>query len=212
MRQHSATDRFLLHIDAAIRAVSGSVGATRRPSPGAEVSDSGIGESQRIRSSRLMRVNHCGEVCAQALYHGQSLTARTSRVSGGLQRAAMEETDHLAWCEKRLAELDSHVSYLNPIWYAGSFVMGMGAGLMGDRISLGFVAATEEEVCNHLDRHIEALPPEDQKSRRILEVMRADEARHAAEATDAGGARFPKPVRQLMAGVSALMTRSTYWI
>ncbi len=212
MRHHTAADRLLLHVDSAIRAVAGSVGSTKRLSPGDKLPDTGLGQEQRTRSARLMRVNHCGEVCAQALYHGQSLTAKTSRVSGSLQQAAAEETDHLAWCEKRLAELDSHVSYLNPLWYAGSFAMGIGAGLLGDRINLGFVAATEEEVCKHLDRHIAALPPEDEKSRRILEEMRADEARHAADATAAGGAKFPAPVRRLMQGVSALMTKSTYWI
>lgn len=205
-------DRFILHIDAALRTVSGNVRHGERPSPADGETEPGLDPQERELAANLMRVNHCGEVCAQALYHGQALTAKSSRVAGAMKQAASEETDHLAWCEKRLSELDSRVSYLNPVWYAGSFAMGALTGLLGDRINLGFVAATEEEVCRHLDDHLKKLPAGDTKSRRVLEQMRADEARHASTAIDSGGARFPAPVKRLMRGVSRLMTTTTYRI
>lgn len=159
-----------------------------------------------------MRVNHCGEVCAQALYNGQSLTARSSRTTAALDHAAVEETDHLSWCESRIRELDSHVSYLNPFWYAASFGLGAAAGLMGDRVNLGFVAATEENVCEHLEEHLSRLPAEDTRSRAILEQMLRDESGHEQTALELGGARFVPPVKRAMRVVSRLMTRSTYWV
>ena len=159
-----------------------------------------------------MRINHTGEVCAQALYSGQALTAKASRVSGAMRQAAEEENDHLAWCEQRIAELDSHVSYLNPFWYIASFATGAVGGWLGDKVSLGFVAATEEEVCHHLDSHLEKLPTNDEKSRKILAQMRIDEARHQTSALESGGLRFPRPIKQLMRFTSKLMTKPTYWI
>ena len=159
-----------------------------------------------------MRINHTGEVCAQALYQGQSLTAGSSKVAAQMEHAALEEVDHLNWCAERIHELDSHVSHLNPVWYAGSFVMGAAAGLAGDRINLGFVAATENLVKQHLDQHLEALPEADLRSKEILQQMREDEEKHEQQATQAGGANFPLPIKRVMKHVSALMTRTTYWI
>lgn len=208
----SPVDTLISHFDAALKTVSGTVGTTRRHSPARELAEPELTADERQHSARLMRVNHCGEVCAQALYHGQSLTAKSSRTASAMKAAADEETDHLSWCETRINELDSHVSYLNPLWYGTSFVMGAIAGLLGDKINLGFVAATEEEVCRHLDDHLEKLPWGDEKSRSVLTQMREDEARHATHAIEFGGAKFPRPVKLAMRGVSNLMTRTTYWI
>ena len=205
-------DRLITEFDSALRAITGSVGAGQRPTPAGNMQDADLTPAETALSASLMRVNHCGEVCAQALYRGQALTAKSGRVSNAMEQAAMEETDHLAWCEHRIRELDSHVSYLNPLWYGASFAMGALAGMMGDRVNLGFVAATEAEVCRHLDEHLERLPERDQRSREIVSQMREDEARHGANALEAGGTRFPALVLALMRGVSRLMTRTTYWI
>jgi ubiquinone biosynthesis monooxygenase Coq7 len=202
-------DTLITGFDQALRTSTGHIGMTHRPSPvachGELISD------EKTLAGRLMRVNHCGEVCAQALYHGQALTAKSGRVANAMREAAEEETDHLAWCEARLKELNTPVSKLNPLWYAGSFGMGAIAGLLGDKINLGFVAATEEQVCKHLDEHLERLPEHDARSRSILEAMRADEKRHEETAIKKGGARFPAPIKALMTGVSQTMTRSSYW-
>jgi ubiquinone biosynthesis monooxygenase Coq7 len=159
-----------------------------------------------------MRVNHAGEVCAQALYEGQAAVARDVPTREALLAAAREETDHLVWCAERLSELDSGPSRLNPLFYAASYAMGAATGLMGDRVSLGFVEATEDQVCKHLEAHLEALPEEDQRSRRIVEQMHQDEARHGAEAMAAGGVEFPAPVKNLMTLISRVMTETTYRI
>jgi len=159
-----------------------------------------------------MRVNHAGEVCAQALYQGQALTAKLPEVRAEMAQAAAEEIDHLAWCEQRLKELDSQPSMLNPAWYALSFGLGAAAGLISDRVSLGFVAATEDQVCRHLDSHLERLPEQDHRSREIVSQMRADEARHAEAARRAGGIEFPAPVKTLMGATASLMTASSYRI
>ncbi|MED5612161.1 2-polyprenyl-3-methyl-6-methoxy-1,4-benzoquinone monooxygenase, partial [Pseudomonas sp. JH-2] len=160
----------------------------------------------------LMRINHTGEVCAQALYQGQALTAKLPQVRKAMEEAADEEVDHLAWCEQRIRELGSRPSLLNPLFYGLSFGVGAAAGLISDRISLGFVAATEDQVCKHLDEHLEQLPAEDQKSRAILEQMRVDEEHHANSAIDAGGVRFPAPVKFGMSLLSKVMTKTTYRI
>lgn len=157
-----------------------------------------------------MRVNHTGEVCAQALYEGQALVAREGRVRTALLRAAREEGDHLAWCNERLDELDSRPSRLNPAWYAVSYALGAATGLMGDRISLGFVAATEDQVCRHLESHLERLPPGDVRSRQIVAQMHSDEARHGTEALGAGGTEFPAPLKKAMTLVSRVMTETAY--
>jgi ubiquinone biosynthesis monooxygenase Coq7 len=159
-----------------------------------------------------MRVNHTGEVCAQALYEGQAMVARDDRTRQALLAAAREENDHLAWCGERLGELGSGPSLLNPIFYAASYAMGAATGLFGDRVSLGFVEATEDQVCRHLESHLEALPEEDSRSRRIVEQMRSDEARHGENALEAGGMTFPPPVKTLMTLVSRVMTETTYRI
>jgi len=159
-----------------------------------------------------MRVNHSGEVAAQALYQGQALTARLENVREAMERAAVEEIDHLKWCQERLQELGSHTSVLNPLWYAGSFAIGALAGIAGDRWSLGFVAETEKQVVDHLQGHLERLPLEDERSRAILEQMKQDEQHHGQAAADAGGARLPAPFRHLMTLTSRVMTRTAYWI
>ena len=159
-----------------------------------------------------MRVNHTGEVAAQALYHGQAFVARSGATRDLLLQAAREETDHLAWCETRLSELQSRTSYLNPLWYVGSFALGALAASFGDRTSLGFVAETERQVEGHLDQHLARLPAKDARSRAILEAMRADEIEHGSAARAAGGADLPAPARALMAHTARVMTRTAYWI
>ena len=176
-----------------------------RPSPA-----SGLGgtedTSNRARSAQLMRVNHAGEVCAQALYQAQALTARSESVKKAMETASSEENDHLSWCEERLEQLDSHKSLLNPVWYCGSFMIGSAFGMVGDRWNLGFLAETERQVVKHLDGHLEKLPGDDTKSRAIVEQMRDDEARHATQAVQSGAAELPGPVKRLMATTSKIMT------
>jgi ubiquinone biosynthesis monooxygenase Coq7 len=159
-----------------------------------------------------MRVNHSGEVCAQALYHGQALTAKLPNVRREMEQAAIEEQDHLAWCEDRLKELDSHTSLLNPVWYGLSFGMGAIAGIAGDKYSLGFVAETERQVSLHLQHHISQLPEQDERSRKILVQMNEDELHHRDTALKAGGVDLPIPVRITMTAISKLMTKTSYYI
>ncbi|PRD29861.1 UNVERIFIED_CONTAM: coq7 [Trichonephila clavipes] len=159
-----------------------------------------------------MRVNHSGEVCAQALYHGQALTAKLPHVREEMQQAAIEEQDHLAWCEDRLKELDSHTSLLNPIWYGLSYGMGAIAGIAGDKYSLGFVAETERQVSQHLQDHIQQLPEHDERSRKILVQMNEDELHHRDTALNAGGVDLPVPVRITMTAISKLMTKTSYYL
>jgi 3-demethoxyubiquinol 3-hydroxylase len=171
-----------------------------------------IADAERRTSAGLMRVNHAGEIAAQALYHGQALVARSATTRALLLKAAHEETDHLAWCETRLKELDSRPSLLNPLWYAGSFAIGAMAALLGDRTSLGFVVETERQVEGHLDQHLARLPPDDTRSRAILETMRSDEIAHGMTAKAAGAAELPTPVRMLMRSTARVMTSTAYWI
>ena len=159
-----------------------------------------------------MRINHTGEVCAQALYQGQALTAKNAQVKAAMEHSATEEIDHLAWCEQRLKELDSHTSHLNPLFYAASFAIGAAAGAISDKISLGFVAATEDQVCEHLREHLQTLPAEDEKSRAIVQQMLEDEAEHASKAIEAGGQVFPTPVKKAMSLMAKVMTGSTYYV
>ena len=204
-------DRLIATADRALRATLGPASAAR-PNPAEQADDGCLQPEQRRHAARLMRVNHAGEVAAQALYHGQSLTARDDGVRAAMAESAAEETDHLAWCEQRLAELGGNTSLLNPVWYAGSFTIGALAGIAGDRWSLGFVAETERQVVDHLDEHLGRLPDTDQRSRAILEQMRSDETEHGAKAQRAGGRDLPGPVQQLMGTVSKVMTRTAYWI
>lgn len=171
-----------------------------------------LSEADKRASAALVRVNHAGEIAAQALYHGQALVARSDTTRALLLKAAREETDHLAWCETRLKELDSRPSLLNPLWYAGSFAIGAAAALLGDRASLGFVVETERQVEGHLDEHLARLPQDDIRSRAILQTMRTDEIAHGVSAKAAGGAELPSPVRFLMRNTARLMTSTAYWI
>jgi ubiquinone biosynthesis monooxygenase Coq7 len=211
-RQYSPLDQLLMHMDKAVRTVFGSPPVTERPNPAETQPEAELGAAERRLVAGLMRVNHAGEVSAQALYQGQALTAKLPEVRGKMERAAMEENDHLAWCEHRLKELDSHTSVLNPLWYAGSFAIGALAGVAGDKWSLGFVVETERQVVKHLQEHLERLPAEDHKSRAILRQMEEDEAHHATTALNAGGAELPAPVKQAMRLTSKLMTTTAYYI
>lgn len=172
--------------------------------------DLDMSDGSRKHAAGLMRINHTGEVCAQALYNGQALSAKTSEARAYLEHAAQEETDHLVWCEERIKELNGRPSLLNPAFYTASFAIGAATGLIGDKVSLGFVAATEDQVGKHLEEHMVTLPEEDQRSRAILAQMIEDEARHGSEALARGGQPFPKPVKQVMTLMSKVMTASTY--
>ena len=211
-RSLSALDRLIGQFDLALHTVFGPAPYPARPCPVAGKDDADLPASSRELAGRLMRINHVGEICAQALYQGQAATARLAEVRGKMEQAAQEENDHLAWTEERIRELGSHTSYLNPVWYAGSFAIGALAGVMGDKWSLGFVAETERQVVKHLEGHLQRLPSEDRKSRAILEQMRDDEGRHATVAMESGGAELPEPVRQAMRCTSKIMTGTAYWV
>lgn len=211
-RRLSLIDRLITEADSVMRTITNRGHSAGRPSPSSGHSDSELSEQDRRHVAGLMRVNHTGEVCAQALYQGQALTAKLPTVREDMQQAAAEEIDHLVWCEERLRELDSKPSVLNPAWFGLSFAMGAVAGAIGDKVSLGFVAATEERVCNHLRDHLKELPEDDRKSRLILQKMLEDEQRHGDNALEAGGTDFPRPVKDAMTAVSQVMTRSSYRI
>jgi ubiquinone biosynthesis monooxygenase Coq7 len=208
----SLIDRFIAEFDTALRSVVGGANS-RRPTPGSNaMSNANLNAAQRKHAAGLMRVNHVGEVCAQALYQSQKMLARDPEIQAMLEHSGQEEMDHLAWCETRLQELGSHPSYLNPFWYAGSFAIGMIAGLAGDRWSLGFVAETEKQVENHLESHLEKLPQEDLRSRAIVDQMRIDEIEHGQAALHAGGVALPDPVQKVMQAMSKVMTTAAYKI
>ncbi len=203
-------DRLLDSAEAALRTLAAKPRANRAAPLLHEpnLQDELSAEEKKVSAS-LMRVNHTGEVCAQALYQGQALTARLSDVRSEMEQAAVEEIDHLAWCAERLDQLDDHPSYLNPLFYALSFGIGATAGLIGDRVSLGFVAATEERVCRHLRDHQKRLPEKDARSRAIVEQMLEDEERHGQAALDAAGIEFPEPAKRFMTLVSKVMTETS---
>lgn len=211
-RQLSSFDQLLSQIDIGLRNAFARAPQPQRPSPAADIEESQLTESERQHAIGLMRVNHAGEICAQALYQGQALTAKLPEVGVQMAHSAEEEIDHLAWCEERINELGGTTSVLNPAWYAMSFAIGAGAGIISDKLSLGFVAATENQVCQHLHKHLKELPREDNKSRSIVEQMLVDEQSHAESALEAGGYPFPQPVKEVMTWVSSLMTRSSYRI
>lgn len=192
-------------------AASASADAGLSATPSSAVART-LSDEDRRKSASLMRVNHAGEVAAQALYHGQALISRSTATQELLLRAAREEADHLAWCETRLKELDSRPSLLNPVWYCGSFAIGALAAAAGDRTSLGFVVETERQVEGHINEHLARLPADDARSRAILNVMRTDEIGHGATAKAAGASELPAPVRVLMRRVARIMTRTAYWI
>ena len=211
-RQFSPADRLLLQADSALRTLLPFSGQPARQSPAQNEVDAPLSARETAHAAGLMRINHTGEVCAQALYQGQALTARLPKVRQAMEHAAEEEIDHLAWCEQRIRQLGSHPSVLNPLFYGMSFGIGAVAGLISDKVSLGFVAATEDQVCKHLNEHLEQLPAEDEKSRAILEQMRIDEEQHAESALNAGGLSFPAPVKFGMSLMAKVMTKSTYRI
>ncbi len=212
MRQLNAIDQFIVRADRALRTLVAGEQFADRPSPAKNIAEAELSPEEARHSAGLMRVNHAGEVCAQALYQGQALTAKLPHVRTEMEKAAAEEVDHLVWCQERLDALNSHTSHLNPLWYGMSFAIGAGAGLISDKVSLGFVAATEEQVCNHLQHHLEDLPAQDVKSRAVVTQMLRDEARHADMALSAGGMRFPAPIKGLMTLVSKAMTKTSYRI
>jgi len=202
-------DDLVLGLDRALKTLAATPEAARE-NPAGSHRDAELDDAGRSHAAGLMRVNHTGEICAQALYEGQALTARDAATREALLAAAAEETDHLAWCQERLEELQSRPSLLNPFFYAASYAMGAVTGLLGDRVSLGFVEATEDQVCRHLQSHMESLPAEDERSRAIVRQMHEDEERHGADALARGGAEFPRPVKELMTVVSRVMTETTY--
>lgn len=211
-RQLSMLDNILNQIDSGLRTSFSGAPSPQRVSPAQDLVEPELTDKQRQHAIGLMRVNHAGEICAQALYQGQALTAKLPEVGDKMKESAEEEIDHLAWCEQRIEELGGKTSVLNPAWYAMSFALGASAGLVSDKLSLGFVAATENQVCDHLKKHLEELPLEDDKSRLIVEQMLVDEAQHAESALKAGGHVFPKPIKQFMTLVSSAMTKTSYKI
>lgn len=208
----SPTDQLISQFDRALRCLTPGTQTSARPYPAERCPDSVLSDKEKRHAAGLMRVNHAGEVCAQALYQGQALTAKLTRVRTEMERAADEEIDHLAWCEQRLIELRSRTSVLNPLWYGLSFGLGAGAGLLDDKVSLGFVAATEEQVGRHLQSHLQNLPEQDTRSKAIVRTMICDEQQHGASALKAGGLNFPKPVKFAMSCLAKAMTASSYKI
>ncbi len=211
-RKLSTVDRLLAGVDRSLKTLVPGGAKARRASPASDRDSRDMTPDSLRHIAGLMRINHTGEVCAQALYQGQALTARDASVQAAMAQSAEEEIDHLAWCEQRLQELDSHTSRLNPLFYAASFAMGAAAGIAGDRWSLGFVAATEDQVCLHLREHLRQLPLNDERTRAILEQMLHDEAEHANTALAAGGAEFAPPIKRLMTAMSKVMTNTTYYV
>ena len=202
-------DFLILEFDRALRTLAAPA-RSQRPLPGAELFEVGLNDEQRRHAAGLMRVNHCGEVCAQALYQGQSLTSRQPAVRDALRKAAAEETEHLAWTEQRIGELGGRKSLLNPLWYMGSLSLGIVAGVLGDKWNLGFLAETERQVEAHLNSHLEELPDEDGRSRAIVDQMRLDEIQHAEMAVHFGAAELPLPVRFGMRAMAKVMTGLAY--
>ena len=207
--RHSTLDRFISEFDTGLRTLLAKP-HSQRAHPDENVADAKLTDAEKRHASALMRINHTGEVCAQALYSGQAITARNPATSKTMQQAAREETEHLAWCETRIQELGGRTSILNPLFYAGSFAIGAAAGALGDKWSLGFLEETEHQVGEHLSSHLSQLPEADEKSRKIVEQMRVDEAKHANDAKLHGAAQLPAPVKFCMKQMSKFMTASTY--
>lgn len=204
-------DRLIIAFDNGLRTLLAPAHSSR-VAPDAAAPDAELSTEERELAAALMRVNHAGEICAQALYQGQALTARDPHTKRALEKAAAEETDHLAWTAQRIEDLGGRTSTLNPLWYAGSFAFGAAAGLLGDKWNLGFLAETERQVEGHLGGHLTRLPPHDHKSRRILEQMRLDESAHARTALEHGAAELPRPVKIAMQLASKVMTKTAFWV
>ena len=211
-RQLSPIDRLLVGLDLGLRSVSGVTSHASRANPSQQLAQQGLKDQPSQLAGRLMRVNHAGEIAAQGLYQGQSLTARTSDLREHMAQSASEEIDHLAWCKQRCQECGEQTSRLDWIWYSGSFAIGALAGVAGDRWSLGFLAETENQVVEHLDEHLQRLDPGDVYSRRIIEQMKLEEAQHAQKANEHGAKQLPVVVKRLMRWTAAVMTRTAYWI
>lgn len=214
MRQRRLTtlDRLLAGADDALRTVAAPAGAARRPNPADGVAEGELDAREKAHAAGLMRVNHAGEIAAQALYQGHAAVARATEIEAQMQHAADEEFDHLAWCEQRLSELGEQPSRLSALWYGGAFAIGAASGVLGDKWSLGFIAETEKQVCEHLDGHLKGLPAEDRRSRAIVTRMRSEEAGHGQDAIDAGAATLPAAVRRLMKFTARIMTATAYRI
>jgi ubiquinone biosynthesis monooxygenase Coq7 len=208
---YTTLDKFIIGFDKALHTLAAPQ-KSARPFPGRELAEAELSEDEKRHAAALMRVNHCGEVCAQALYQGQALSCDEPAVTQALQQAAREETEHLAWTEQRVSELGGRLSLLNPLWYAGSLALGYAAGRFGTRWNLGFLAETERQVEAHLEGHLERLAPQDAKTRAIVEQMKRDESVHARTAYDLGGAELPEPVKRAMRLSARLMTGASYWV
>ncbi|MDB6060225.1 MAG: 2-octaprenyl-3-methyl-6-methoxy,4-benzoquinol hydroxylase [Verrucomicrobiaceae bacterium] len=211
-RHLSAFDRALIQFDQALHTLVPGTARAQRANPAKSELEADLDAKERHHTAGLMRINHTGEICAQALYQGQALTAKLGKVRAAMSQAAQEEVDHLAWCEQQLKALDSRPSVLNPLFYGASLALGAAAGLLGDKISLGFVAATEEQVCRHLREHLDQLPIQDQANRAVLTQMLDDEEKHGTVALEAGGTRFPRWIKRAMKQASKAMTATTYRI
>ena len=209
-RQLTPIDRFLAGVNDALQTIAVPASRAARPNPAADIDEGELDARQKTHAAGLMRVNHAGEIAAQGLYQGHAAVARDAAISEQMHEAAEEEFDHLAWCEQRLAELDSGPSKLNPLWYAGSFAIGAASGLLGDKWSLGFIAETEKQVCEHLNGHLQRLPDDDKRSRAIVNQMHDEEEQHGANAIAAGAAELPRPVKDLMRLTSKVMTKTAY--
>jgi ubiquinone biosynthesis monooxygenase Coq7 len=204
-------DRLIIEFDKGLRTVLAEP-FSARPYPARDQAENALKPDEKRLAAALMRVNHCGEVCAQALYNGQASTARNPNTAKALQQASAEETEHLAWCENRIKELGGRKSLLNPLFYTSSFALGAVAGLLGDKWNLGFLAETERQVGRHLTQHLTQLPQQDARSRAVLEQMYTDEAQHAETAIKHGGAELPKPVKSVMQAMSKMMTKTAYYL
>lgn len=212
-RTYTKTDRFFIHFDKAVRTLLAKPATTERPYPAENIAESeDLSDQEKKHHARLMRINHTGEVCAQALYQGQALTAKLPAVRDQMERAANEENDHLDWCKKRITELDNRTSFLNPFWFASSYAIGSVAGLVGDKWSLGFVAETERQVEKHLQSHLNQIPSKDHRTRMIIEKMKEDEIHHAEIAISAGGKKLPLPLRLGMKLTAKIMTKTVYYL
>ena len=211
-RQLSPLDKLLAGANNALRTIAAPAGRPARETPSSGIEDSELNAQQKRHAAGLMRVNHAGEVAAQALYQGHASVARDKNIEDQMKRAADEEFDHLAWCEQRIHELGYEPSRLSPLWYAGAYAIGAASGIMGDKWSLGFIAETEKQVCSHLDSHLDHLPDEDHKSRAIVEQMRDEEEEHGENAVDAGAAELPRPIVRLMRATAKVMTKMAYWV
>jgi len=212
MRERNLTpiDRLLTGANNALRTIAAPAGRPGRKNPATDVAEADLSDKQKAHAAGLMRVNHAGEVAAQALYQGHAMVARDPNIEEQMHRAAAEEFDHLAWCEQRLHELNERPSLLSPVWYAGAFAIGAASGVLGDRWSLGFIAETEKQVCAHLDSHLDKLPDDDVKSRTIVKQMRDEEQEHGENAKNAGAAELPDPIRDLMKLTAKVMTLTAY--